>query len=152
MSVEVYVYLRNSRLPTHAEWQAAINKENVNLVLDEFSPREHTGFLPCRLNGSECGFEYLFHPLEDQDAEIRGQIGECARLVEMIWHGRMDDARAAMYAAAVLTEISGGVFHDLQTGEFATGRGVYELMRQAEESARERGRRAAAKDAAVTDQ
>jgi hypothetical protein len=138
-------------LPTRAVWQAAIDAENVKLALDEFDPRDLDGFLPCRLDGLECGFEYYFGPLEEQDEELRAQITDCDRVVTLILHGgQMRDLKAAMYAAAALTEVSGGVFYDPQGDQSVRGRGVYALMRQDEEAQRERGRLAAEKDAAIT--
>ena len=160
MSVELFVYLRNDCVPSQLEWQAGIHTAGLKLILDEFSPCDHAGFLPCRLNGGQCGFEYylgavadLVKDLESEDIErLRKQIGERDRVVTLRLHGgRMDDLMAAMYAAAVLAELSDGVFEDPQSGEFATGRGVFELLRRNEDSERERGRRAAEKDAAVTD-
>jgi hypothetical protein len=150
MSVELCVYLRNDRLPTHEEWQSAISEENLKLTLDAVDLRNFDGFLPCRLDAIECGFEFDFGPLEDQDEELGNEISDCDRVITLTLHGNLLDLRAAMYAAAALTEISGGVFYDPQGEQFATGRGVYELIRQDEESERERGRRAAEKDAAFT--
>ena len=94
--------------------------------------------------------------MEEQDEdleELQSQIGDRDRAVTMVLHGgHMEDLNAAMCAAAVLTELGDGVFHDPQSGEFATGRGVFDLIRRNEEAERERGRRAAEKDARITDQ
>ena len=121
------------------------------LKLDEFDTRDLDGFLPCRLDGTECGFEYSFHALEDQDEEIRDRIGESDRVVTLTLHGgEMNDFKAAMYAAAALTEVSRGTYYDPQGDVTATGKGVYEVIRQDEERERERGRIAAEKDASFT--
>ena len=152
VSVKLCVYLRDDQLPTRDAWQAAINAAGMKLTLDEFDARSFDGFLSCLLDGVQCGFEYYFSPLEEQDEEIRNQIGDSNRLVMLKMHGgEMIDLKAAMYAAAALTESSGGTFYDPQGDVAATGRGVYELMRQNEEHDCERGRLAAEKDAAFTD-
>lgn len=151
LSVNLCVYLREERLPTREVWQAAIDAAGTRLNLDEFDTRSMDGFLPCRLDGADCGFEYSFHPLEGQDEEIRDRIGNCNRIVILRFHSEMNDYKAAMYAAAALTEISGGTYYDPQGELIATGNGVYELIRQDEERERERGRIAAARDAAITD-
>jgi hypothetical protein len=152
VSVHLYVYVRDDRVPTKADWQARLDKANSGLVLDEFDPRDHAGFLPCLLGGAECGFEYDLTRADDLDAEVRTRVGDRNRTVMFVLHGgRAGDLKAAMYAAAALTEISDGVFLDPQSGTIATGHGVFELIRSAEDEARERGRHAAAKDAAITD-
>jgi hypothetical protein len=152
MSIELHVYLREESLPTRAEWQAAIDRGEGKLVIDEFAPRAHSGFLPCRLNGVECGFEYSFDPLPEQDEALRKPIGNRDRVVTLVLQGSLDDLRAAMYGAAALTELSDGVYFDPQSGEFAIGRGVYDLIRRDEDADRARRRRAAEKDSGLTDQ
>jgi hypothetical protein len=153
MSIDLIVYLREGRLPTHSGWQSAIDREGLGLVLEEFDPRTSSGFRPCRLNGADCGFEFYFGRLEDQDKELQDRIGDRDRVVTLLLHGgHKDDLEAAMGAAAVLTEVSDGVFYDPQGGRFASGRGVFEMMRAQEEAERERGRRNAEKDAAITNQ
>ena len=153
VSVDLCVYVREQRLPTRDAWQSAIDAAGMRLTLDEFDTRNFDGFLPCRLDGIECSFEYYFHTLEEQDEEIRDRIGDSNRVVTLVLHGgQMTDLKAAMFAAAALTEVSGGTFYDPQGDVAATGKGVYELIRQDEERERERGRIAAAKDAAITDE
>jgi hypothetical protein len=151
MSVDLCVFLRNESLPTHSQWQAAINEKRLNLVLDDFSSREHTGFLPCRLNGVQCGFEYYFAGLEGAYEDIKTKIGDRDRVVTLVLHGSMDDLKAAMLTAAVLTELCDGVFYDPQGPEFLIGDGVFKLIQRDEDAERERIRRLAEKDAAITD-
>ena len=148
MSVHLCVYLLGERLPTRDAWQAAIDAAGVPLTLEECDTRILNGFLPCRLDGLECGFEYYFQALEQQ--EDTRDLGDCDRMITFILHGQMTDWKAAMYAAAALTEVSGGTYYDPQGDVMATGRGVYALMREDEERARERGRLAAERDAAIT--
>lgn len=64
MSVHLCVFLRESDLPTHVEWQRAVQDAGHDLFFDSFSPREHFGFLPMPLDGDECGFGYSFGPID----------------------------------------------------------------------------------------
>ena len=144
MSVEVIVYIRDNDLPSHNRWQRAIDDEGIDLQMDEFSTREHLGFVPAKLNGQSCGFEYFFHPVEPSEEEDFGtELGGRDRSVCFRFHGNEIDGQAAMLSAAVLTKLTNGVFFDPQGGGFATGDGVFTLVRQDEQSERDRRMRLA---------
>jgi hypothetical protein len=135
MSVEVLVYIRDADLPTRDEWQRAIDAEGIDLHLDPFSPREHTGYLPAKLNGQDCGFEYFYQPLDAADTkDVRAEVGDRDRSVSLVCHSSEIEGRAAMLAAAVLTKLVDGVFFDPQGGGFARGGGVFTLIEQGERS------------------
>jgi hypothetical protein len=152
VSVEVCVYLRSRDLPSRDAWQRAIDAPGIDLQLDEFSPRELTGFLPAKLNGEECGFEYLYHPVDHDEAEeVLAEVGDRDHVVRFVTHASKLDGRSAMLAAAALTELVDGVFFDPQGGEFARGHGVFVLMEEWERAAREaRMRRAEEKWGPIT--
>jgi hypothetical protein len=138
MSVELCVYLRGLDLPSRDDWQRAIDAAGLDLRLEEFSPREHTGFLPATLNGEKCGFEYFFQPVEPDEAEeVREEIGNRDHVVLFVTHASEIEGRSAMLAAAVLTELAGGVFFDPQGGGFARNHGVFTLMEEGERAAME---------------
>src|SRR5438045_1104297 len=124
MSVHLCVFLRESELPTQEQWQRVVQEAGHDLVLDSFSPREHTGFLPLRLAGEPSGFEYLFRPIdEDEFEEVLPVVDDRTHVVEFTLHGGMQrDLRAAEIAASALTELSNGIFYDPQSGSHAQGR------------------------------
>ncbi len=151
MSVEVTVYLRDAELPSRDEWQRAIDAEGIDLQLDQFSPREHTGFLPTKLDGQDCGFEYFFQSVDQAEKEdLLAEIGERDRSVSFVCHSSEIEGRAAMLAAAVLTKLADGVFFDPQGGGFARGRGVFALIEQGERSEMDRRMRLAVQKWAQT--
>jgi hypothetical protein len=166
MSVKLWVFLRDSDVPTQSAWQDSINRSSLHLLLPEFSPRDLTGFLPCSIDGAECGFEYFLDfsrdvmdgqepdeedEHEDED-ELRTAIGDRDRVIQLVTHGgRKIDSQAQIFAAASLANMVNGVFYDPQGGDFAIGRAVFDIIRQSEEDKLERGRSAAEKDAALTD-
>jgi hypothetical protein len=151
MSVDLCVFLRDERLPTYDQLQSAIDAAGVDLQLEPFSTREHSGLVPARLRGMACGFEYYFHPVEEEPEEVRREFGDRNRVVTFVLHGGPpEELQSAILCAAVLTRLADGAFLDPQSGEFARGDGVLELFRQYEEERRERGKRATEKDAAIT--
>ncbi len=139
MSVEVRVYVREANMPTRDQWQRAIDGAGVDLRLDEFSTRQHTGFVPAKLEGQKAGFEYFFEAVEpgEEEDDFLAEIGGCDRFALFVWRGNELEGRSAMLAAAVLTELAGGVYYDPQGGNFAKGHGVFTLMEEEEREAQE---------------
>ena len=142
MSVNLGVYLRDDRLPTFVEWQQQIANAGLQLEMESFDPRDHSGFIPCRLNGVPCGFELYVDTTEEPDPEDVPAIGDRDwRVTLRLSGGSMTD----------LVDISDGVFDDGSGGIHPAGTSVFDLMAADEVAERERGRFLAAKDAAITD-
>jgi len=60
MSMEVHVF-SDTRLPSIAAWQQAIDAEGFDLKLDpEVELATASGFLPAKLRGKKSGFE-IYH-------------------------------------------------------------------------------------------
>lgn len=139
MSVELCVFLRETDLPTQEQWQQAILNAGNDLVFDSFSTREHVGFLPIQLAGEECGFEYSFDVVDQDEAEeVLAVIGDRTHVVTFRWQSSMLDLRAAEIAASALTELSNGIFFDPQSGSHAEGKAVHELLASERNAERER--------------
>jgi hypothetical protein len=69
MSVDLMVFLKRDKLPTRKSWQQAIDSEGLDLKLDDIDTISHTGFWPAKLNGKECGFEYIFDEAEPMNRD-----------------------------------------------------------------------------------
>ncbi len=139
MSVALCVYLHEERLPSRDSWQRAIADAGITLKLDDISTTEHSGFLPIRFNGEDCGFEYYYGPVDsEQDKEILPSLGDRNRVVELVIHGGRElDTRVAMLAAAVLARQSDGVSFDPQGGDLVNGSEVFEWIDRQEAEERE---------------
>lgn len=138
MSVELCVYLHDRDLPSRDAWQTAISAAGIDLQLDDFAPREHTGFLPAKLNGQNSGFEYYFQPVAANERDdVLAEIGDRDRVVLFVTHASEIEGRSAMLAAAVLTELVDGVFLDPQGDVFARGHGVFTMIEEGERAAKE---------------
>jgi hypothetical protein len=91
--------------------------------------------MPTKLDGQDCGFEYLFQSVDRAEHEdVLAEIGDRDRSVSFVWHRSEIDGRAAMLAAAVLVKLVDGVFFDPQGGGFARGKGVFALIEEGERS------------------
>jgi len=151
VSVDLYVFLRDQDVPTRDGWQQAINASGVDLVLDNFNPREHTVYLPVKLNFKPTGFEYYFGSVEQELGVVSERIGDRDRVISFVLHGDFTELKAAMWAAAVLTKHASGIFYDPQSDEYAEDDGVFEIIRRDEAAEKERRYKKAAMDAARTE-
>src|SRR4029077_4704527 len=138
MSVDLFVFLRDTDVPTRDSWQDAIKAAGVDLVLDDFDPREHTGYLPVKLDGKPTGFEYYFGSVDEELRQRPEQIGDRDRVISFVLHSDLTELRAAMWAAAVLTKHASGIFCDPQSDEYAEGDGVFAMIQRDEAAEKER--------------
>lgn len=136
MSIVLYVFIHDSRLPTRDQWQQVLDNKGTALVLDDFEPRRLHGFLPAKLNDQECGFEYSFQPITVDDfeeiLEEIPEIGDRNRVVTLRWHASELDMRAGNIAAAALAALTDGIYLDPQGGGYARGEDVYRLFSEEE--------------------
>src|SRR5262245_40217520 len=70
MSISRTVYVRRSNMLTPKAWAEAIRAAGFPMELDtDFDVERHSGFLPCRYDGQDSGFEYYFSTLAEMRAE-----------------------------------------------------------------------------------
>jgi hypothetical protein len=99
---------------------------------------EQVGFIPAKLDGQECGFEYSFSPIADGEFdELREVIGGRTHVASFVWHSSLVDGTAGNIAAATLADIANGVFFDPQSGTHAVGKDAYSMMEDLVRSDRE---------------
>jgi len=130
MSVDLSVFLDRARLPTLAAWAKAISDAGIAFDFPVAADlAKQTGFLPALLGEEESGFEFSISELSELvDADLADLVDEVRSLTpnasleaNFVCHG-MQECLTATAAAAVLAEMTGGVFHDPQSGEFLDGR------------------------------
>jgi hypothetical protein len=140
MSMELIVFLSRDHLPSRDAWQRAITDNGYDLRLDDADPVSHTGFWPAKLGSVDCGFEYFFEPVvqEEEPEEILAAIGTRGYRATFVWHGSIDDCRAAIVAAGILVKVADGVLLDSASGELADGENALALFENQEVAERER--------------
>jgi len=58
MSIEIHIFLEDSRVPNREAWQQAIEAAGFPAILDAtLDLRKDTGFIPVAYNGQASGFE-----------------------------------------------------------------------------------------------
>jgi hypothetical protein len=118
MSMELYVLLSSSKLPTVQEWQTAIHVHGFDLVLDPtLNLHTDAGFTPAIYKGQETGFEFDLSPASEiaDSYSIVGDLLEARdRSANFRWGSELSECAAATIAAAVLATLSEGIIYDPQ--------------------------------------
>jgi hypothetical protein len=105
MANEQYAFLEKSKVPGREVWQAAIDDAGFEFELDsELTPFEDSGFLPCKLFGSEAGFEIYY----DESGELLGEFSDLAHgrdyCISFRWGGSMTECASVMIASYALAK------------------------------------------------
>lgn len=122
MSVSRTVYLRRSNMPTPEAWAKAIRAAGFPIDIDtDFDAESFSGFLPCRYDGQESGFEYFVSTVAERKAEDEGLettgLGDRDVGVSFVTHSSLRELAAAVAAAGVLCAQADGVLHDEESDE-----------------------------------
>jgi hypothetical protein len=125
MSLELYVFMKKSNLPSLATWQGALDKVGFGVALDStFNPIVDDGFVPCSYNGSATGFEFSLGSRDELVKTYpglkRNQEGFDTSAV-FVWGGGLNECVSAVCSAAVLTQLSDGLMYDPQEAHQFTG-------------------------------
>src|SRR6185295_16852600 len=119
MGAAIQVFLRDKRLPTVAEWNAAIKAEGFDLVLDPFDIRTEDGYRPAMLHGQETGFEWYLSPIASLEElpgfPFKAHIGDSDLRASLSFSSQANEDVASAVAGAVLAKLSGGYYLDQET-------------------------------------
>jgi hypothetical protein len=122
MSVDCFLFLRDKRLPSIQQWQKSLDELNVGIVLDHVEDlREHTGYLPAKFKGKDCGFEWFYSPAEEAFGDLPEDVGDRTFAANFVLHSDMRELVCAMYALAALAKVADGLFFDEESESFVTG-------------------------------
>jgi len=113
MSVEFTVYLAREAMPTPADWAQEIVDRGFLAELDcAFDVDTFSGFLPCRYDDADAGFEYSSGPVELIDElELPDEVDFS---VTFTTHSNMRELASSVVCAAALCAISRGILVDPQ--------------------------------------
>jgi hypothetical protein len=114
MSVDSFFFVRDAKLPTIPQWQAALDRADVGIILEDVGDlRTHTGYLPATHRGEPSGFEWFYGPLADnfggdppEGLEGRKHVINC------VTHSDMRELVCGSVACSVLCQLADGVFLD----------------------------------------
>lgn len=112
MSADLSIFIKSNELPSKEEWERAIESFGFSLKFsDEFNPVDLQGFLPCKFEGEDSGFEYFCDQIEDTvfDVDSSPEIAGKDLCIGFSSSFEQKDLSSAVIAAATLAKITGGV-------------------------------------------
>lgn len=118
MSVDSFFFVRDGKLPTIPQWQAALNQAGVGILLEDVGDlRTHTGYLPATHRGEPSGFEWFYGPLADNFGGDPPQgLDGREYVINCVTHSDMRELVCGSVACAVLTQLADGMFLDEESG------------------------------------
>src|SRR5438128_1170303 len=121
MGAAIQVFLRDSKVPTVGDWNAAIKTEGFDLVLDPFDLRTDDGYRPASLKGEESGFEWYLSQVaameEMPERSVKPFIGDCDLKAQLCFTSYANEETTSAIAGAVLAKLSGGYYWDPETDD-----------------------------------
>jgi hypothetical protein len=133
MSIELHLFVQDSKIPSRDAWQQAIEEAGIPAVLyPTLDLRTDSGFSPTMYNGQESGFE-LYLDLAANYFEsyphVAEQAGNRDMCISFRWGGDFIENNAAISCGAALTRLVDGIFLHSETSEFFTAANVLEGIR-----------------------
>jgi hypothetical protein len=114
MSLELHILMHDSRVPTRAAWQHAIEQKGFPTVLDAtLDLRQAKGYAPTTYAGQSTGFELFLEPAREIVSaypHIAERVGPRDMCATFRWGGDVDEMCAALSAAAALTKLTDGMY------------------------------------------
>jgi hypothetical protein len=151
MSVDSFFFVHNENLPTIPQWQAALDRAGVGIVLQVGDLRKHTGYLPAAYRGQPSGFEWFYGPVaENFGGEAPDGLNGREHVINCVTHGDMRELVCGLIACSVLSQVADGLFFDEEHGGLVSANQALEMALGIESHEQERRRRAAEKDAGKT--
>ena len=134
MSVECYYFLRDEKLPSVLQWQAALDQAGIDIQLDDVGDlRKHTGYLPAIFRGQPSGFEWFFGPLEENyGGAAPDGIGDRDHVINCVTHSDIRELVCGLIACAVLSGLADGVFLDDESGQVLSADQALLIARETE--------------------
>ena len=107
--------MNRGSVPSRDQWQQAIDNLGRDFKLDpELKPNEDSGFLPCKLNGNQTGFEIYYEPANEYTnayADLAQKIGDRDWCITFRWGGDMAECVCVLIASAALIDSSNAIIY-----------------------------------------
>jgi hypothetical protein len=111
MSVSSFFFVRDEKLPTIPQWQAALDSAGVSIVLENVGDlRKHTGYLAATLRGQPSGFEWFYGPLaENFGGDAPDGLNGREHVIICVTHSDMSELVCGLIACSVLSQVADGL-------------------------------------------
>jgi hypothetical protein len=133
MSVNCYIFLDDALLPSVAEWQAELDKQQCGIVLEPIEDlRTHSGYLPTSYHGQPCGYEWYYGTAEEIFGKQPEIVDRRTHAIDFVTHSDMQELICGMISGAVLAKLANGLVLDEESGEFVDGNKALEIAKRIE--------------------
>jgi hypothetical protein len=152
MSVESFFFVCDDKLPTIPQWQAALDRAGVGIVLENVGDlRKDMGYLPATYRGRQSGFEWFYGPLaENYSGDVPDGLGAREHVINCVTHSDIGELVCGLVACSVLCQVADGLFLDEESGCLISGNQALQMALGIESEEKEHKRRTAEKDAGKT--
>lgn len=118
MSVDSFFFVRDAKLPTILQWQAALDRAEVGIVLEDVGDlRKHTGYLPAIHREQPSGFEWFYGPLaQNFGGDPPDGLDGREHVIDCVTHSDMRELVCGLIACSILSQLADGVFLDEESG------------------------------------
>ena len=132
MSVDSFFFVRDTHMPSIAQWQVALDRAGVGIVLEVVDDlRQHTGYLPATYRGQPSGFEWYYGSLAENygDDPPDGLAGR-EHVVNCVTFSDVQELICGLLACSVLSQLADGVFLNEETGQLMSADAALEMARE----------------------
>jgi hypothetical protein len=134
MSIELHVFMQDSRVPSRDAWQEAIVESGFPTVLDpSLNLRQDTGFRPTTYKEQSTGYEFYLGPsagILSNYKHLKSQVGNRDICATFCWGGDLMECAAALSSAAALTKLTDGIYFYPDDDVIYTAADVVEATRR----------------------
>ena len=134
MSLELHIFIENSKVPSRDDWQQAIDDAGFPTVLDlSLDLRRDTGFRPTIYKEQATGYEFYLEPaagILESYSHITEQVGSRDMCATFRWGGDIMECAATISSAAALTKLSDGIYFYPDDDIIRTAADVVEATRE----------------------
>ena len=134
MSLELHIFIQDSKVPSRDDWQQAIDDAGFPTVLDlSLDLRRDTGFRPTIYKEQATGYEFYLEPapgILESYSHIAEQVGNRDMCATFRWGGDLVECAAAISSAAALTKLADGIYFYPDDDIIRTAEDVVETTRQ----------------------
>lgn len=134
MSLELHIFIKDSKVPSRDDWQQAIDDAGFPTVLDlSLDLRRDTGFRPTIYKEQATGYEFCLEPaagILESYSHLAEQVGGRDMCATFRWGGDLMECAAAISSAAALTKLADGIYFYPDDDIIRTAEDVVETTRQ----------------------
>jgi hypothetical protein len=117
MSIEVYVLLDRSRLPTRDDWQHQLDEADISVGLDlALQPCDASGFQPMTFRNEPTGCEVYVGDVDRGTCPegLVPYLNDRHTLATFRWGGNLTEMAVGLAAASTLAVLTDGIYLDPQ--------------------------------------